>query len=95
MASQRGGAGGAAGGGGAGAGGGGGEMTATGSMKIVFTKDGAVETLTVETKTSSSFGESTSKQTYTLKDFDATKVEAPKEAVAKLGNSEGGAAGSH
>jgi len=42
-------------------------------------------------ESASSFGEATTKQTYTLKDFDATKVDPPKEAIAKLG----GAAGPH
>jgi hypothetical protein len=83
MGGQRGGGGGA---------GGGGDSSATGTMKIVVAKDGTVETIAIETKSSSSFGTFTSKQTYTLKDFDVTKVEAPKDAVAKL---TGGGAGAH
>lgn len=86
MGGQRGG-----GGAGGGAGGGGDAAAPTGTMKIVVAKDGTVETVLIETKSSSSFGNFTSKQTYTLKDFDVTKVEAPKEAVAKLSGAGSGA----
>ncbi|HET6163404.1 MAG TPA: hypothetical protein VFG37_07025 [Planctomycetota bacterium] len=67
------------------------EIKASGTLRIVFTKDDRIDSVVVETKTSSSFGDYTTKQTYSLKDAGSTKVEPPKEALAKLGVT----AGSH
>ena len=67
------------------------EIKASGTLRIVFTKDDRIDSVVVETKTSSSFGDFTTKQTYSLKDAGTTKVEPPKEALAKLGVT----AGSH
>jgi hypothetical protein len=67
------------------------EIKASGTLRIVFTKDDRIDSVVVETKTSSSFGDYTTKQTYSLKDAGTTKVEPPKEALEKLGVT----AGSH
>jgi hypothetical protein len=65
------------------------EVNATGTLRVVFTKDDRIDVLVVETKTSSGMGDFTMRQTYSLKDAGTTKVEPPKEALAKLGISAG------
>jgi len=67
------------------------EIKASGTLRVVFTKDDRIDSVVVVTKTSSSFGDFTTTQTYSLKDAGTTKVEPPKEALAKLGIT----AGSH
>jgi len=73
-------------GGGAGAGGGGGgEITASGTLTIVATKEGALESMRIETKTTGGpGGESTRKVDVKLSGVGATTVDVPKEALAKF-----------
>ncbi len=77
MAGRPGGAGGAA--------GGGGELTASGTLRIVATKEGALESMHIETKvTGGPAGESTRKVDVKLSGVGATTVDVPKEALAKF-----------
>ena len=76
--------GGADGGGAGGAAAGAPTITAKGTATIVFDAAGMPQQIVIETTTTSPRGDSTRKQSYTLKDFGAVKVEVPKEATAKL-----------
>jgi hypothetical protein len=70
---------------GGGAGGGGGELTASGTLTIVATKEGAVESMHIETKTTGGpAGESTRKVDVKLSGVGSTTVDVPKEALSKF-----------
>jgi len=65
--------------------GGGGELTASGTLTIVATKEGALESMHIETKTTGGpGGESTRKVDVKLSGVGATTVDVPKEALAKF-----------
>jgi hypothetical protein len=66
-------------------GGGGGDVTASGTLTIVATKEGALESMHIETKISGGpGGESTRKVDVKLSGVGATTVDVPKEALAKF-----------
>jgi hypothetical protein len=66
-------------------GGGGGEMTASGTLTIVATKEGALESMHIETKTTGGpAGESTRKVDVKLSGVGSTTVDVPKEALSKF-----------
>lgn len=71
-------------GGAAGAAGGSTTITAKGTATIVFDAAGNPLQITIETTTTGPRGDTPRKQSYTLKEFGAVKVEVPKEAAAKL-----------
>jgi hypothetical protein len=65
--------------------GGGGEITASGTLTIVATKEGAVESMHIETKiTGGPAGESTRKVDVKLSGVGSTTVDVPKEALSKF-----------
>jgi hypothetical protein len=75
----------ARGGGAGGAAGGGGEITASGTLVIVATKEGALESMHIETKvTGGPAGESTRKVDVKLSGVGSTTVDVPKEALSKF-----------
>jgi hypothetical protein len=69
---------------GGGGGGGAPEITASGTLSITVSKDGAIESIRLETKISGGFGDSTRKVDLKLSGVGATSVDVPKEVLAKL-----------
>ena len=70
---------------GGGAGAAGGEITASGTLTIVATKEGAVESMHIETKTTGGpAGESMRKVDVKLSGVGSTTVDVPKEALSKF-----------
>jgi hypothetical protein len=68
-----------------GGGAGGGDVTASGTLTIVETKEGALESMHIETKTTGGpGGESTRKVDVKLSGVGSTTVDVPKEALAKF-----------
>ncbi len=79
--------GGGAGGGAGGApasGGGASTVTASGTATVVYDKNGSIERVVIETKTTSPRGDSKRKQTIAFKDWNKSTVEMPKDAASKV-----------